>query len=457
MISLVCFFAKTQFTIYRQYLSLKVSGEVIPGELSRNQLQLTYDELMATTGSYEFHSHLAKLIVASPRFEEMSFTSLKAKSLKTWKDDFGSCLGVPACEIERVAGLVGQHIDLKKGASPDRYTYQISALDANTINIMTPLFIKAIQEFRVKTIQAVYANQQKLVEEMLENSRMEMSSKGGMEALNQIKSNELELQELKEKISGLQNTINADASALSIMEFKLKETHSLARGMDVGESEKLKAEKLRRKQAKMNDLRQNIAALNSLPEADRTPSDQMVLKQIQQELLVIEAEIQKISSHTIRFSEKENFNTVQQSYKNNLDFDYNVLKKKLNQEKSEHEALTKEAQALIEENISLENDSSSLKQDVEAIKALDSRLVTIKMMISTAESDMIFETYGEGLDEFQRSSQTQNLLFSFIISFGIVFIVLLVRYFFDDRIYEEHEIRKCFKDLPIIGKTPDFD
>ena len=111
----------------------------------------------------------------------------------------------------------------------------------------------------------------------------------------------------------------------------------------------------------------------------------------------------------------------------------------------------------IKENLKLESRSAVLRQDLEYIKLLESKLISIKLMVATITPDLIFEKYSTQLDEFNRSSAIKNLLFATLFSFSIYFILLLMRYFLDDRLYEEHEIKKCFQDLAIIGKTPDFD
>ncbi len=451
------FLFKTQFVIYRQYLPIKVASEVLKGELSRSQLQLNFNELLATTGSYEFHSLLAKQIVANPRFKEMNFTPLKANSLNSWQDVFGTCRGAVDCETKRLSGFISQFISVEKGTSDERYTFILTSLDAETLKILTPIFIDTVGMFRVQSIQTSYQKHEELLKDMLKKTQHEFTQEENIDSLNKFKINELRLHDLKEDIHSLQKTINDDTSKLTSVELHLKEAQSLTRDLNVSTREKLKSEELRMKLAKMNELRTNIAALKSLDSKSRSSSDEVFLKHIQRELELTEKEVSMSSRRTVRISEGENFNSAQQSNKSSLNFQYNILKKKIEKEKAKIDILMSEASFLINSNSILEAKTVGLAQEMETIKELSSRLHTIRLMNSTIKSDIYFEDFADNLDEFHRSSPTKNFLFSFIISLLIISIVLAVRYFSDDQLIGEYEIKKCFNDLTIIGKAPEFD
>lgn len=458
-------FAQTQQTIYRLNIDVKVAGRATSGVTAglssslmlEQQSPLTFDELYASSTSYEFLHLFAQLLVEDQDFRKINLTRLNAKRVGTWEDSFSGCNENKKCFVDRMTGLIGQFYDIRKGQTDGRFIFEISSLDPITTRVIARIITKAIEKARAKNIQIVYQEQARLAEEMIQKSREEMVQRGGIGVLNEYKNNELRLQELKERISSMQNTINQDKSLLATTEFKLHETSARAKDSDVQNIEKLSVVNFKKKASKVEDYRQNIVALNSIPESYRTESDKLVLKQMKDELKKMEDELRNSSRNTRKLSEEETFINQQQSNKSYIDFDYQVLKRKIEKENLELKSMTAEMEGYIEGNLKLESTSSILRQDLEYIKLLESKLISIKLMMATITSDLVFEKYSGDLIEFNRSTSSKNFLYSLILTCTILLVALITRYLLDDRIYEEHEIEKCFKDLPIIGKTPDFD
>ncbi|MBC7430406.1 MAG: hypothetical protein H7336_17460 [Bacteriovorax sp.] len=460
-------FQKTQFTIYSLNLEAKLASKPGTGVTSGiaqsmmldGQSAISYEELAALIASYEFQHLIAQEIVASSDFQQMNFTPINASSFRKWKQIFGSCGGSKDCEVDIVTNVINRFYDVKKGQTEGRFTFSVTSLDPMTTQKLARFMIDSITKSRLKATQTVYIQQSQHAEEMIQKSREEMAGHGGVEALGQFKSNEMKMTELKEKITALQNMAGQDLSVLLTMDLKLKEsnpTRNLANATSDNRYA-LNAEKFKNKILKADELRQNIATLSSISPSERSQTDEVILMQLQAELKNLEKELNFSTKNPKQLTDDDNFQSAQLSNKNYLDFESQVLKKKLAKEQIEIKSLSAELEKTIQKNLALESSSSLLRQDMEYIKLLESKLISIKLMIATITPDLLFEKYNTQLDEFNRSSAIKNILFAFLFSFSIYFFTVLFRYFLDDRLYEEHEIKKCFQDLAIIGKTPDFD
>lgn len=457
-------FEQTQFTVYGLNIEAKVSGKPGSGVMAglsqsmmmEGQSSLSYEELSAFVGSYEFQHYLAEEIVNNPSFYSMNFSPLNATSLKKWPNLLAKCKQSKPCEIEKLTNTIGRFFDIKKGQSEGRFIFSVNSLDPSTTQTLAHILTKVVVDTRLKNTQNIYMQQTKHAEEMIQKSREEMIKHGGMEVLNQYKTNEIKIEELKVKLTSLQNTLNQDLSNFSTTEFKLKETNGRSIGSASSNHERIYNEKFKRQILKIDELRQNVAAVSMLPENERTKSDEAVLVQMQKEIKRLEKEVNFSSKNSQQIIDDDAFKAVQSNNKNYLDFDYHITRKKIAKEEAEIKSTSEQIEQIIQANLKLESSSSILRQDLEYIKLLESKLISIKLMVATITADILFEKYNTQLDEFNRSSGVKNLLFAFLVSLTLCFLLLLIRYFTDDRLYEEHEVKKCFENLTIIGKTPDF-
>jgi hypothetical protein len=105
----------------------------------------------------------------------------------------------------------------------------------------------------------------------------------------------------------------------------------------------------------------------------------------------------------------------------------------------------------------MDNQLLALKPDLEYLKLLESRMVAIKLKKSAIDADVHFEQYGNEIAVFKRNSIGQITIFSFLIIGFALFLIQICIFLCDDHIYDEHNLQKCYDDLPVIGYSPRFD
>jgi hypothetical protein len=452
-------FESTQFTVYTQELNVRIldKNESLPKSmLVTPPTPVSFEELSASLTNFEFRHIFSESIVTDESFSSLDFTSVMATSKVNHQKLFGHCLKKNECIMDVVTGLVENFYSIESGRSENRFVINVSSTSDTTTRNLSRIFIKSVEFYRRSTAQKIFQQQIVQIDELIKTTRDQLYAMGGVSILQKYEDNKLKLKALRYQMNNLETQIAGDQSLSLSMESRVKETGQRTKGRYADESEKLSVEKLKKQLLKMNDLRLNLGALNALSERELTSSERLVMEEIKQELKVLEKDTKLASLDTKRIAEEDFFNQSAISQKSSISYEKKVIENKIQREKESVKNLQVEIDNFVKENYKIENESTILKQDLETIKILETKLITTKLMMTTTTSDLLFEKYSHELSEFNRSSKTKNFLFAFLTSFSLIFILVIFRYFLDDRIYEEHELRTCFKDLNIIGKTPEF-
>jgi len=69
----------------------------------------------------------------------------------------------------------------------------------------------------------------------------------------------------------------------------------------------------------------------------------------------------------------------------------------------------------------------------------------------------VFEDFGREAREFRRSTIIKIFLFSSLMAGFFYILSILLRYFMDDKIYSEDDLKTYFANLDFIGEVPSFD
>jgi hypothetical protein len=176
------------------------------------------------------------------------------------------------------------------------------------------------------------------------------------------------------------------------------------------------------------------------------------LKNEQQRLL----KILPSDSHRRKLELSATFVGQQRDKSGDFEFDFLVAKNKLEKLKLDYEASKIELNASLQNQISNDNKVTSMRADLDFLKNLEGKLMSLKLIKATMTSDLYFEDLNFNAREFRQLTYSRSLVFSFSITAFLYLISILVRFFTDDRIYGEEEIRSYLKNLDFIGEVPAF-
>ena len=139
------------------------------------------------------------------------------------------------------------------------------------------------------------------------------------------------------------------------------------------------------------------------------------------------------------------------------EFNYRVLKEQVKKTKEDHDKMVEERDKRVRELASVEAKIEDVRPAFEYLKLLDQKIVQLDFFNSTVISDLKFESELSPVKRYKKTSKSKVILFSLMVSFITLSLVVIFLYLLDDRIFDQAELSKSFEDLDIIGNTPNFD
>lgn len=460
-IGLVTYHYKTQPTINVIKVPLKtITSHKISTDLSSllpvdNSNSVTLEELQITLTSPAFLNNVAIEIVKDKNFSNLNFANLKSKKAYWGRDLIQACAtsSVKDCINASVSSKLKDLFLIERGLTENRFSLVVSTVEKNTANVLARVLPKEIEKDRIKIRQYTILKEINNVGSLIEESRSMMKSMGGYAAIEEHEKLQNNIADLKERIKMLQYNSSLEMANATSLEAKLAENKRTTR-----ENKKPleNYDSILKAHARLNEVKLNLNSLTLIPESDRTASDRLIISQLVQEQkrllkIVPEKDFMKVVAHSESFKEK------QFEISGNYKFDYLVSKNKIAKLKEDYELAKKELNSLMQKKLAAEVKVNGMKSDLDFLKNLESKMMSLKLLSATMNSDLIFEDIDQEAREFKSASLGKIVLFGFLMTLFLYLISIFIRFFLDDRIYGEEDIRLYFKGLDFVGEVPSFD
>lgn len=414
---------------------------------------LTTEELNVAFGSYEFIKSFAREVLKDPIFKSLNFGSIVNGKNLFGTDIYTKCRGNESCMVDRLTDQLGLMYAIEPGLIDKRFVLVVSGLDENTVFELSRILAKAIEKSRIENRKYLVNKEIVSVESLLKETHSVIDGLNGFVVLEEFERINVEITDLKEKVRVLQMQISNEGSMVSALEAKVAENkRTIRKASKIDKMSRAQQVTLRKK---LDDVRINIASLINVPKKDRSSEDEAVLKELNYELSLLEKKYGENIKNDNELS--DDFGKLQVQSENNFEFDFMVAKNKLLKITMEYEEAKNRLEELNKERILKESTVSRLKSDFDFLKNLESKLMSLKLMSSTMTTDLIFEDMSRKAREFRRSSAIKIFLFCFFLVLFVYGVSIVVRYFFDDKIYSEDDLKNHFKNLDFIGEVPSFD
>ena len=157
---------------------------------------------------------------------------------------------------------------------------------------------------------------------------------------HQIKQEEqrlIEITQQNEKIKNLAQRLIKDDTQYYNQRMRIKES-KIASSSTIEGKDKLQYENFLKIKRKIDDLRQNIASINSMPTGARTKTDELILAQLNKELLENEAQLSSMGQIKRNVVQEEFFIDAQKGAKTSLEFDNRITSASLKKMRDEYES-----------------------------------------------------------------------------------------------------------------------
>jgi len=458
------FFYINQSTVYSQKINFSIMKEdaqsaskSLAALIGEKTEDLTAIDILSISNSPDFSFAAAEKLIARDDFNILSFQDISDKRVLQNSELFKSCYEEKSCVTKKLSGQVRSLYNVTT-LDP---TGQFLLLEAKTLEpkstmVLLDVLRDTLIEARIKRLQASIDSQRELTEKLIAQKKIEIDALNVTEAKSKVASYTNDLKMLNDRISSLEMNIQTSKEQEEMYTSRLEQTTKLVKGTNVTDNQINISTKIRRLEEEVRNMRSDISALE-LSSSTMQTADQQILKQLKQELELKSKELveaKKLGSakveSEVKYATDKNMSTT------DLEFQAQVLK----QQRQKTEARLAELKAKRDRIIdSMKVYESQLDKQLPVEKYLDilnNKLLQLSLMRSTVIPDVKFDMKPSGVDSFKRTSKPKVVFFALFMSIFILFIVTVVRYILDPRIYDEYELKKTFDDLEVIGKSPDF-
>lgn len=415
---------------------------------------LNMPEVLSVVNTYDFTTQLARHLVGSEHFSKLNFlhpTATETATVLTLRN-----CKTDECRIPLLRNLVPNLYSLNSDVSSGRHSLKIISRSALTTLEVLRCFQITLEEVRIQNAAVQVEKLLTQMQGLATKSKNEIVAKQGFEKIASAEFLDALIAQHKDKLRSLSMRLVKDDNQYFSQRIQLKESNLSAQNLIEGK-DRLTYENYTKVNRRIDELRQNIASINSTHLSTRTETDGIVLAQLKNELAETELELKRFGQLNRNVAVDEKFIDAQKGNKSALEFDYKVTTARVLKLREEYEDAKAELDDLYSQKAQLENELVALKPDLEYLKLLETKLVTLKFKQSSITSDVAFEHYGGEVASFKRSSLTKITVFAALFVAFLLFNLYLVMYIFDDRIFDEAEIQKCIDELPIVGQAPYFE
>lgn len=457
------YYYNSQNSIYLRSSSFKNSSDAVESPtsaianlLGEKTSKLSSSEILGITTSIDFARRVAEDLLKDSSVYDMNFASITSKQNIFGKDYLGSCRGERDCELDRLqAALPSFYVLTEDMHVENRFWIQVKTLDKMTTEKILDLVVKNVRDSRIENTRHNLTEQLKISEELINKKKEELNNVDIASLKDELKSLNDQLVEVDRKTASFNQLYNQHKIKLTFAETKVKQTKStIKKSISLDEKEAFATrtdleEKLKRIQDDMTAIK--------LASKNLSNQDDQIILQLESEKNLVMKKIKALGNKGRSISNISDFLDEKDKSSDYDEFDYNVLKGQFEKISKDYFDLVEKRKVMMEQKISLENKLEVFKPSFEYIKLLENKTMQLKLLESTIVSDLIFDKELASTSVYKRASKSKILLFSFIVTLLLIFVMISIRYLFDDRIYDTYELQESFEDLAIIGNTPDFD
>ena len=449
-----------QPVIYALNIPLKAVSQEPLGPTNPTQMMLggegnglSLNELKISLENYSYLKLLAESIMSDPSFFEMNFGSIKMNNNFYGKEISLKCRKDKKCITETLINNLKELYVLEPGITDNRFVLNVKAVNKKTVQTLTAHLTKTIEINRIQVRKYQIIKEIDSVKSLIEESRSLIQKIDGYTTLEEQEKIQNGISELKDRIRMLQQSSSQELSNVSSLESKLNENKKTTiSNLGLGSIE---VEALKKNQARLAEIRQNIIILSNIPVEKRTAADNLIIEQLMAEKTSLQKQLPADKKRK-DIELKDSFAANQRTKTSDFEFDYQVSKTKMAKINADLEQAKQELGKLLEKKIENENKVVGLKSDMEFLKNLEAKQMSLKLISATMTSDVFFEDSNPFATEYRQSSYLKIIIFSFSITLFLHILSIIIRFLYDDKIYGEDDLKSKFANLDFIGEVPKF-
>ncbi len=411
--------------------------------------QLSESEVLGMVKSVNFTELLAQKLINDPNFSKLDLSPITFRKRTAVGDKIEKCkseTNPKSCINSFVRLALGSLYSVRMDKMIDnKYILKINTLDKLTTRRLLYHLKQTTIEYRESMIKRSLSEQIKITEKIIKEEKAKFNED---EYANLTKQNQL----VEGKITHIDLQLELISRKMSDLQLAL--SHG---SISVKESIKSQANEseIRTKRELIGLIAQRDKLLEDISAVEvslgSSVSSNNISTNLKNSLKMIQSRIKNYKKRTLASSgiEETNLGGVQ--------FAVSVKKREVAALQMEMNKFIDIKEKLAVEKRDIEVQLEKIKPNLDFIKLIYQKLTQLKVLSLTAVSDLIFDKYSSGFGVYKRKNLLTIILSCGALSFFFMIGFVLIRFVFDDRIFDEEELKSNFKDLDIIGEVPKFN
>ncbi len=417
--------------------------------------ELTESDIIAISKSPDFRDTISNLLMADPNTQKITLSGLKAQIIKMTPEQFSFCNNNQECFKNAISERISGFYSLKSSDIIDKMMkLEVKTLTPFSSSVLLDNIKQSFIKFRLNQIKHSITEQKKISLKLINQKKTELIDIGYESSLKKVAQGKAALRSLVASILSLEHIAQKQKMSAEVIQTQYEQTKKIGNKNIDSDIDSL--EHLAQLKKEISNLKADINALK-LSQSSFTNTDKNIIKKLQKDLRVKNRKYKRLRKNTNLTSNDSNFISSKSRQSKSLEFEYKISKKQMSKTVAELERLIVKRDNVISQNEIDEITLAKGKPTSEYITLLENKLMQLKILDSTMISDIIFDKKASGIRAFRRTTKLKVAMFATLVTLFTLFLVTLIRYMLDPRIYDEYELQKTFEDLDVIGKTPDFN
>jgi len=417
------------------------------------------EEIKTLRSSMDFTRKVVEKILVHEDFEKLDFNK---KITKT--DKFTVPAIRKSCEENNVSENCLFNFLIK--ALPMYYTIsdpsrsglnfvlEVGTTNELTTNVLLNTISLTIKELREESIQMTFTEQRIATENLVQQKREELEKNKYQELLKNEEILQNQISTLQLEIETQNKLYLENKSSMNIAEAKLKKVNkAIKKGINRKQLGRDKKRHFLRQ--KIENLTKDINALEFLA-TDHSVKEKDIIYQLKKERRSSERALKKLGSNKRSVAYFNDFLSKTNQKFGESELNYSVYKEYAEKAKFRYSELLKDNWSLLEKMLKLKTTLAKLRPSVEFLKALEAKVIQLRLMEITSTSDLKFDKFAAVPSKTKKIGKLMIFVYGFVLTVFTLCISLFLRFIFDDRIHDEDDLKRIFANIEIVGVAPSF-
>jgi len=422
--------------------------------VGENQIIIAEEDVLAMRNDWAFNQKLAKKIYKLPDLYSMDFNSVNTRNKISTNVLLEKCQHDEECTIRTLLGPLPGLYNIIAEATPGRYRLLVVTLEEKTAKIILREVAKLIEEDRVSYLKNVVEKKIEATEKLIKQQNVDIDADNMMNLSNRQVNLKNQIEEIKNGMRNLSQSIANNKLQFNTLELELAQFNK-SKSIGAADSKRVNYEKYVKLNQEVLDLRTNISLLTQ--NTAMSEYEKKVVIELEARLQGKLSEIEKLGDVSRSVSGIDKFNETQDSKSNYTQKDYNVLREKIKKEQAEYDKTKEDLDKFQVEYAEVSRKLDDMKPNTGYLDLLEKKLISLKLLASTISTDLVVDNIGNNVKIHKNAALSKYLVFATISSVFFIFLLTVIRYLFDQKIYSEDDVKVFFEDLEVIGNTPEFE